>query len=187
MQFILRTSNQNKLREFQRYGLDIVAEPGADLPEVEGTPEEVIIHKALAAGANVLVEDTSLDVEGFNAGVNIRWMLDTMTQQMCSSAQPIEPKAIWRVMLAYHDGVTMHVAHAETKGHLIAQPRGAGFSFDPYFVPEGYILTLGELDLLDAKDHISARKAAAMKMLSGDHKCIPVASIPKWTGAYQSA
>ena len=35
-----------------------------DLPEVLGTPLEVIANKATMAGEGVLVEDTALDVEG---------------------------------------------------------------------------------------------------------------------------
>jgi inosine/xanthosine triphosphate pyrophosphatase family protein len=184
--FTLRTSNPNKLAEFQRFGLAVRAEAGADLREVAGTPEEVIVYKALAAGPCVLVEDTSLDVEGFDAGVNVRWLLDTVTAQLQAAETPVEPKALWRVMLAFHHDGAMYVARAEVAGRLVAHPRGTGFSFDPYFVPNGHTLTLGEMESAGTKDLVSARKAAVTKLLEGRCKCIRVDDIPAWQGEYQS-
>jgi XTP/dITP diphosphohydrolase len=184
--FTLRTSNSKKLAEFQRFGLAVRAEAGADLPEVVGTPEEVVIYKALAAGPGVLVEDTSLDVEGFDAGVNVRWLLDTVTAQLQASPSPVEPKAVWRVMLAFHQDDAMYISRAEVPGRMIANPRGAGFSFDAYFVPDGYEQTLGEMDAAGTKDLVSARKTALTNLLAGRCKCLRVEDIPPWTGQYQN-
>lgn len=184
---VLRTSNPNKLAEFQRYGLSIRAEQGPDLPEVAGTPTQVVMYKALAAGPWVLVEDTSLDVEGFDAGVNIRWVLDEITAKLAANPGIAGPKALWRVMLAYHDGDRMHVAQAELHGTLIGSPRGGGHSFDPYFVPGKLISTLGELEDAGVKDLISPRCTAVKRLLAGNCSSFAVSSIPEWTGAYQAA
>jgi inosine/xanthosine triphosphate pyrophosphatase family protein len=185
MPFVLKTSNARKLAEINRFGLAITAQPGEDLPEVEGTPEQVATYKALAAGPSVLVEDTSLDVEGFAAGVNIRWLLENLTKQIHCSGQT--PKAIWRVMLGVHDGEQLYIAKAEVPGRMIAEPRGAGFAFDAYFVPDGYEQTLGELDAAGVKDQVSARKAAVQNLLSGHCRVVSVSDIPEWTGSYQAA
>lgn len=185
LSFVMKTSNPRKLAEIKRFGLAVVAEPGADLPEVDGTPEQVATYKALAAGQNVLVEDTSLDVEGFDAGVNIRWLIENLTSQVAESGRT--PKAIWRVMLAVHDGEQMYVARAEVPGRMIGEPRGEGFSFDAYFVPDGHSQTLGEMELTGTKDLVSARKAAVQNLLAGRCVAVPLSDIPEWTGAYQAS
>lgn len=184
LSFVVKTSNPRKLAEINRFGLAVTAEPGEDLLEVDGTPEQVATYKSLAAGPRALVEDTSLDVEGFDAGVNIRWLLEHLTEEVKKSGRT--PKATWRVMLAVHDGEQMFVAKAEVPGHMVAEPRGAGFAFDAYFVPEGHDQTLGEMDAAGTKDLVSARKTAVQNLLSGHCTTVPLSDIPEWTGAYQA-
>lgn len=57
----LNTSNQNKLREFQRmfssFGVTLES-TSVDLKEILGTPEEVVRNKATEAGEDVVIEDT---------------------------------------------------------------------------------------------------------------------------------
>jgi inosine/xanthosine triphosphate pyrophosphatase family protein len=183
---VLQTSNIRKLAEVNRFGLAVRAAPGADLKEVDGTPEEVVMYKALAAGPGVLVEDTSLDVEGYNAGVNIRWLLATLKEHIRAAEKSVAPAAVWRVMFAVHHDNVMYLAQAEVKGHMVAEPRGAGFSFDAHFVPEGHHLTLGEMEATGTKDLVSARKAAVTRLLAGHCRCRAVDEIPAWTGAYQA-
>lgn len=180
-----RTSNATKLAEFKRFGLDLLPQAGPDLAEVDGTPEEVVIYKALAAGESVLVEDTSLDVDGCEAGVNIKWLLDEVLDQMRLDPAGMLRKATWRVMVAYFEGGFMHLAGSEVRGTLTPNPRGKGFSFDAYFIPDGQNLTLGELEILGLKDMYSARKAAAAIIAGSSHKIIPLHDIPEWKGAYQ--
>lgn len=185
LSFVMKTSNPRKLAEIKRFGLAVAAEPGADLPEVEGTPEQVATYKALAAGPNVLVEDTSLDVEGFDAGVNIRWLIENLTAQVAKSGRT--PKAMWRVMLAVHDGEQMYVAKAEVPGRMIGEPRGEGFSFDSYFIPDGHTQTLGEMEVAGTKDLVSARKSAVQQLLAGHCVATALSDIPEWRGAYQAS
>lgn len=184
---VLRTSNRRKLAEFRRFGLALNAESGADLAEVDGTPEEVVKYKALAAGPGVLVEDTSLDVEGYSAGVNIRWLLDTMMAKMRAEPGLPAPRAVWRVMMAVHYQGRMFVAGAAVEGRLIAERRGEGFSFDCYFIPQGQTLTLGELDLLGKKDDVSARRSAVTNLLNGHCAFQATSELAPWLGAYQES
>ncbi len=81
----LVTSNQQKLKEFQRYLPSLTVDKGLDLPEVNGTKEEVAIYKALHAGTDHMVEDTILIVDGQEI-VDIRFKMDEL-----SSSQ----NAIW--------------------------------------------------------------------------------------------
>lgn len=182
---MLRTSSPGKLAEFQRFGLNIRAEAGEDLAEVEGSPEEVIVYKALAAGPGILVEDTSLDVDGYDVGVNLRWLLVSLKERLSAASSAPPPRASWRVMLAIHQNGVMRIACATVVGHLVAEPRGGGFSFDPHFIPEGHVLTLGEMSDLGTKDQCSARKQAAERLLAGECEQRLVAGIPAWTGTYQ--
>jgi inosine/xanthosine triphosphate pyrophosphatase family protein len=186
LSLVLQTSNALKLAEFRRFGLSIDARSGADLAEVEGTPEEVVQYKALAAGPGILVEDTSLDVEGYDAGVNIRWLLQTITARMLADPAQPEPKAVWRVMMAVHYDGRMYTAGAEVQGRLIPRPRGLGFSFDCYFVPSGYEQTLGEMDAAGTKDLVSARKhehaPALGRQISSEH----LTALPtQWPKSYK--
>ena len=50
--------------------------------------------------------------------------------------------------------------HGWMHGDVIAEARGdKGFGYDPMFIPEGYTLTLGELDA-DVKQKLSHRSKA---------------------------
>jgi inosine/xanthosine triphosphate pyrophosphatase family protein len=176
----ISTSNLKKLTEFRRFGLPLEARIGPDLPEVQGTPEDVITYKVLAAGENVMVEDTSLDIEGRNAGINIRWMPESDE----GAAVPLAA-ALWRVLIGVQQRGVLYIAKAEVPGVMISEPRGSGFRFDPFFVPNGYAMTLGELENLGRKDEISARKAAVENLMNGQYTTIMMSNIPVWQGSYQ--
>ena len=47
--------------------------------EIVADPLSVVIHKASQLGEYVIVEDTSLDIEGEQVGINVKWMLDSLT------------------------------------------------------------------------------------------------------------
>jgi hypothetical protein len=51
-------------------GAPALARTAVDLAEIDASPLEVVAHKAAAAGAGVVIEDTSLDVAG--ADVEVR-------------------------------------------------------------------------------------------------------------------
>lgn len=58
----INTSNQNKLKEFQRmfstFGVHSLDHTSVDLEEILGTPLEVVQNKATEAGEGVIIEDT---------------------------------------------------------------------------------------------------------------------------------
>lgn len=180
--FKLVSSNQNKLREYNRFGLHIQIEPGKDLKEVNGTDVEVIIHKAKDAGPMHIVEDTSLNVEGASVGVNVRWLLDNL-------ATLAGRKATWVVMIGVNTGDAIEVYKGEIVGTLTTPAEGTpsnGFGFDPYFVPRGSNETMAALDAKGQKDNYSARKAAIRNMLDGKAiKRVELKDIGDWTGDYQ--
>lgn len=178
MKYILETSNLNKQKEYQRFGLDLAIQKGPDRDEVLGTPEEVILYKTLDAGPGIIVEDTSLDIEGYpEAGINIRWMLE-------SGMVPHNVKASWHIWIGRHNGDTIDLSHAVLHGHL-TYCNEAGFGFDPYFIPDGHTCTLHQMSA-EAKDAISPRRTAVLQLLhSKVTASYNVQGIQPWHGAYQ--
>jgi XTP/dITP diphosphohydrolase len=60
----------------------------------------------------------------------------------------------------YFDGENYTISEGEVEGIIIKEPRGNnGFGYDPFFVPDGYEQTMGELPL-DEKNKISHRSKA---------------------------
>ena len=132
----LNTSNPGKLREFQEYLGDDLQSTSVDLREVDSDSETVVVYKAKHAGDNILIEDTSLEIEGANVGANIKWLLGNLDKF-------VGRKATWLVYLAMKSGDKINLWKGEVRG-TITEPKGQGFGFDPYFMPEGSNKTLGE-------------------------------------------
>ena len=60
----------------------------------------------------------------------------------------------------YYNGEQYKVSNGEVRGTIIKTPRGKnGFGYDPFFIPEGYLLTMAELTL-EEKNNISHRSKA---------------------------
>ena len=179
----LVTSNKFKLQEFQRFGLNIQMEKGLDLEEVLGTPKEVVIYKAIEAGANLLVEDTILTIDGEEI-VDIRERISEMDNFLGK-------EALWTVSLACVIDNQVLVASATIKGSIKppqTNPEEA-FGFDPYFYPSDNkdSLSLHSLELKGEKDNYSARKNAILNFINktGNFEALSLDSIKPWTGKYQ--
>jgi XTP/dITP diphosphohydrolase len=166
----LNTSNKDKLAEYQRLGLVGLKTTRIDLPEPNGTPDEVIASKATQAGEGVIVEDTSLDIEGADVGVNIRWMMDNLKHLTGR-------KAIFRTMLGVLIEDQVHIFTGEIHGTIV-KPRGNGFGFDNYFLPNHGDMTLGE----EKPDRFNPRAIALKKFIEGDGYTLPALH---WEGEWQ--
>ena len=170
------TSNINKLKEFNRFGLPYDSEGGIDLPEVDGTIDDVIIYKSLSAGVNKIVEDTILEVDGEEI-IDIRWKIKEMNKNS---------DAKWIVSLGLNDGTYIKVYRGITNGKLIKTDELSSFGFDNYFLPDGSDLTLGELEKIGRKDDFSSRKIACLDLVNDvPILIIKISQIPNWTGKYQ--
>ncbi len=65
----------------------------------------------------------------------------------------------------YYDGKNYFSAHGEINGKIVVKGRGVnGFGYDPYFIPEGYELTMAELSLYE-KNIISHRAKAFNELI----------------------
>lgn len=172
----INTSNPQKLEEYRRlfsdYNIALV-ETQVDLDEVDADPMTVIAHKVSQMGEYVLVDDTSLDVDGADVGVNIRWLIDSLDQY-------VGKEAVWRTLLAYREGDTVFIYKSEIEG-TITEPRGEeGYGFGSMFIPKGSDYTLTEY----VDDNHNAR-AKAVKALIRDERSAVLPAIYDWDGPWQ--
>lgn len=172
----LNTSNPGKFEEFKRlfakYGSTLETSH-FDLKEIDSDPIKVVAHKASQLGENIIVEDTSLEIEGTSIGINIRWLLDHLTEYAGRKAE-------WTVLLAFRQGNQIYIFKGSVSG-IIVLPRGTtGFGFDPVFLPNGSAETLAE----SKPDQFNARSKAVESLLKGEVWMIHP-SIENWEGPWQ--
>lgn len=184
-QLYLITSNQNKLNEYQRFGLsNLNCKKGPDIKEVQSDDITVAIYKSKDMGENSIIEDTSLEIENADIGTNIRWKLDEISKYDGY-------KAIWGVILAVNYNGFIFLYKGIQEGLIDSrykdkQPNDA-FGFDPYFRPLNTELTLYDLEKTNQKDNFSARKKAIEQLIKNEPiQILSIDSIPIWTGKYQS-
>lgn len=177
--FYLVTSNENKLKEYMQYLPGLKMRKGSDLPEVDADDLTVALYKAKDNGPMTISEDTSLDVDGHDVGVNIRWLLDNLSSMEGSGAT-------WKVLLGKNDGKVISVYEGVIEGTIVS-PRGEGFGFDPYFEVKGLNKTLGELKVSSVDEKLYSARAKAALNLKKDSSILskPINELPEWTGSYQ--
>lgn len=150
-----------------------------DIPETTNTLEGNAIQKAEYIhqhyGMDCFADDTGLEVEALNGApgiysaryageghdseANMKKLLENMQDKENRKAQ--FRTAICLIM----DG-EKHLFEGIVKGEIIKEKKGgAGFGYDPIFVPEGYDLTFAELGN-DIKNTISHRAKAVEKLCS---------------------
>lgn len=159
---------------FAQYGSDLEA-THFDLKEIDSDHVHVVAHKASQLGENIIVDDSSLEIEGAEVGINVRWLLDHLKDY-------VDHHALWVVLLAYHHGNEVYIFRGSVPGKIV-YPRGTtGYGFDPVFLPDGCYETLAE----SKSDQYSARAKAVEALLKGEvwakH---PV--IKNWEGPWQNS
>jgi XTP/dITP diphosphohydrolase len=177
-EWVLNTCSRGKLQEFQRlfarYGV-VLAHTEIDIEEIEADPVTVVVYKASTLGEGILIEDTSLEIEGASVGVNVRWLLGRLHQY-------VGRKTTWRSLLARQNAGQVYVYEGKICGTIV-QPKGkGGFGFDPFFLPENSTYTLAEAK----PDSVNARAKAVEALMQG----ITVAILPPishWEGPWQGA
>jgi XTP/dITP diphosphohydrolase len=172
----LNTSNKGKLSEFKRLFAQhgrVLHASEIDLKEIQADPISVVVHKASQIGAEILVEDTSLDIEDAKVGINVKWLFDHLPRYAGK-------KAHWRVLLAYLKEGFVYVYEGTVHGTIVL-PRGEdGFGFDPVFLPDGTTKTLAQ----SKPPEVDARSKAVDALLADK----PIAVLPpivEWDGPWQ--
>ncbi len=178
----LNTSNKGKLAEFREFFHEYappslksktLESTSVDLQEVDTDPITVVVHKASTVGENILVEDTSLEVEGADVGVNVRWLMDRLPEF-------IGKKATARVLIAFAHEKQVYVYEGKVHGKIVEAHGTNGFGFDPIFMPDGSDKTFAE-----AKPKEQNPRALAVKNLFRGQ---PIAIKPimlEWHGKWQ--
>lgn len=185
---VVATHNNGKLREMREllapYGVEAVSagELGLGEPEETGSTFEAnALIKARAAceasGLPSFADDSGLCVEGLGGAPGIysaRWAengkdfgaamarIDAELRERGFLA-PDERQAhfVSALAIAWPDGHT-EVFEARVEGVLVWPPRGgAGFGYDPMFLPDGHERTFGEMSS-DEKHGIPADGSRAL-------------------------
>mmetsp|Transcript_18688 Transcript_18688/g.37984 ORF Transcript_18688/g.37984 Transcript_18688/m.37984 type:complete len:238 (-) Transcript_18688:27-740(-) len=165
------TGNANKLKEVQAIMGSAVpmVNKNLDLPELQGTPEDVSKEKCKLAAEKVdgpvLVEDTSLCFNALNGlpGVYIKWFLNGVghdgLNKMLSGFDDKTAYAQCIFAFCKGKGESPLLFVGRAHGTIVPARGPTDFGWDPVFEPEGFGQTFAELDAA-AKNRISHRSKA---------------------------
>lgn len=166
------TGSARKLKEAREILAPIeISTESLDLPELQGTPDDIAREKARLAFEQLkvplFVEDTSLHITALGGlpGPYVKHFLQTIGNEgivrMLSSFK--DKSAVSRTTIAYclGDGA-VSVVKGGVKGSIV-EPRGTSnfgaFGFDPIFQPEGKSRTYAEMPS-EEKNALSQRRKA---------------------------
>ena len=181
---VVATNNAHKLKEIAAIlGQEIELlslkdiQCFADIPETADTLEGNARQKAMYIyenyGMDCFADDTGLEVEALGGAPGVfsaRYAGDghdseaNMQKLLKELAGKENRKAQYRTVICLIRNGKEHLFEGIVKGEIIQEKRGgAGFGYDPIFVPEGYDLTFAELGD-DVKNTISHRARAVEKL-----------------------
>jgi XTP/dITP diphosphohydrolase len=169
---VIASHNAGKVREISAllgsYGIEPVSAASLNLPEPEETEQTFIGNAelksraaAIATGMVALADDSGICVDGLDGDPGIytaRWagpqkdftMAITAVWDKLNERNVPEPRRahfVCVLSLCWPDGGG-HVENFEGRvdGTLVWPMRGTkGFGFDPMFVPDGQVMTFGEM------------------------------------------
>ena len=181
---VVATNNAHKLKEIAAIlGQEIELlslkdiQCFADIPETADTLEGNARQKAMYIyenyGMDCFADDTGLEVEALGGAPGVfsaRYAGDghdseaNMQKLLKELAGKENRKAQFRTVICLIRNGKEHLFEGIVKGEIIQEKRGgAGFGYDPIFVPEGYDLTFAELGD-DVRNTISHRARAVEKL-----------------------
>ena len=171
----VNTSNKGKLQEYRDYFFpETVEATQVDLAEPKADLLTIIQYKA-SQFDGVLVDDVSLDVEGLDIGVNIRWFISQL-----NSPDYFFRKCAFTCMVGIRKEDKIYVYKGDVQGTLVP-PRGDCFGFGRYFLPDGADLTLGEF----MNPQYNARYIA-VKNFKADTPFAILPVLEQWPGEFQN-
>lgn len=184
MRLVFATHNKNKAAEIQKMVndpyevitltdlniLNEIPETGSNL-QANALIKARYVHQML--GYNCFADDTGLEVDALNGepgvhsaryagtakndNANMDLLLQKLSNQSNRSA-----RFVTCICLFWMD--EMYVFEGELRGKIIDTKIGNnGFGYDPIFMPDGYDITLAQMDMF-SKNQISHRGKAFKKM-----------------------
>ncbi|KAL2219738.1 inosine triphosphate pyrophosphatase [Thermoascus aurantiacus ATCC 26904] len=167
------TGNKNKLAEVKAILGNIVEvqNRAIDVPEIQGTPEEIAREKCRRAaeeiGGPVLTEDTALEFTALKGlpGPYIKWFLEALGHEgLNKMLDPYEDKsaeAVCTFAFSSGPGAEPVLFQGRTKGRIVPARGPNNFGWDPIFEYEGR--TYAEMDKQE-KNQVSHRYKALLKL-----------------------
>ena len=149
------TGNKGKLEEVksilglndngsqEHLPFNLVSQP-IDLPEIQGTPQDIAQAKAIEAfrvvQGPVLIDDTCLCFNAMNGlpGPYIKWFLDSMGREgLYKMVNGFEDKTGYAMCLftLTFDGKEVLFFEGRCEGDIVAPVGDSGFGWDPIFAP----------------------------------------------------
>ena len=174
---VFATNNAHKLEEIRAILGDKV-EILADIPETADTLQGNAALKAQYIyenyGLDCFADDTGLEVEALNGAPGIysaRYAggeghdSEANMKKLLSEMQDKENrKARFRTVICLIEDGKEHFFEGIVNGSIIRERKGgAGFGYDPVFMPDGYSETFAEMGN-DEKNKISHRARAVQKL-----------------------
>lgn len=182
MKIIFATKNDGKVREVKKIfdgdDIELISlnelDNIPDIDETGNTFEENAKIKAIEIyrmfKIPVIADDSGLSVEQLDGApgvISARYAGENsnstennkkLLRELENFEEPHRAKFVCAAI--FYDGKNFITASGEMHGRIIKEGRGGnGFGYDPLFVPDGYSLTNGELEL-DEKNKISHRAKA---------------------------
>jgi XTP/dITP diphosphohydrolase len=184
---IFATKNGGKFREvkklFEGKDIELISLNDFDnIPDIDENGNTFIENATIKAmeiyklfKRPVIADDSGLSVEALNGApgvVSARYAGGDasdkennfkLLKELEKFEEPYKAKFICASV--YYNGKELISACGEMHGKIIKEARGSnGFGYDPLFVPDGYILTNGELELSE-KNKISHRAKAFNELI----------------------
>lgn len=190
---VVATHNRGKLEEIAAllaaYRVEIVSAKALGLAEPEETEETFVgnarikAHAAAkASGLPALADDSGIAVDGLDGAPGVHtadWaerpggrdfvhaMTRTWTElEERNAPHPRTARFLCTLVLAWPDGHD-EVFEGRIEGQVVWPMRGTqGHGYDPIFQPDGFGITMGEMDRWE-KNRISHRGDAFAKLVAG--------------------
>ena len=184
MQLCFVTNNKNKLLEVSSIlGKELIINSLDDIgfsdqiPETGKTIEDNSLEKAEFINKkfklNCFADDTGLEIQSLNGNPGVHSARYAGIQ--CNANENINlvlknmkgvsnRKASFRTVITLILNSKLFFFEGKVDGNISYAPKGTyGFGYDPIFIPDGYNITFGEMQL-EKKNKISHRKKAIDKL-----------------------
>jgi XTP/dITP diphosphohydrolase len=147
-------------------GLASISPPNEDEDSFAANARiKAIYYSKFAPGEVLIADDSGLEVDSLGGAPGVRsaryaddcrFVLQASTDErnnQCLIAALRDVSANARqaryrcALAAARDGVVLAMGFGAVEGRILEEPQGSGgFGYDPYFLPEGEVLTMAQLD-----------------------------------------
>lgn len=170
------TSNPKKRDEIREMGFEVFE---ADIKEIQGDADQVIIYKAMAVPELCVVEDSIVTIDDVEI---VDWKYSYKEHAVNGT------KFVWEVRFAFHSEGTIKVIKTEIGGEFCFDESNLPNSpdFDDYAKHNGVFFRDLKLNINMWWNEYCPRYAAVRKLY--EHKfdlIVPKSIVPAWSGPYQ--